>query len=92
MREWNVCARLLATRAEPVLTLDVSPRMIRLTRERSRQYANSEFQVADAVLWEFPVNHFDCIVLIATLHHLPLEAMFTKNKGCLEGWPCFSVQ
>src|SRR5260221_7750131 len=76
-------ARLLATRAEPVLALDVSPQMIRLARERSRQYANSEFQVADAVLWEFPVDHFDCIVSIATLHHLPLEAMLTKMTDAL---------
>jgi len=63
--------------------LDVSPQMIRLGRERSQQYANIEFQVADAVVWEFPPEHFDCIVSIATLHHLPLEAMLTKMKRAL---------
>src|SRR5438128_2452777 len=57
--------------------------MMRLARERSRQYAQSEFQVADAVLWEFPVDHFECIVSIATLHHLPLEAMLTNMKDAL---------
>jgi len=76
-------ARLLATRAQQVLALDVSPQMIRLGRERSQQYANSEFQVADAVVWQFPPEHFDCIVSIATLHHLPLEAMLTKMKRAL---------
>jgi len=63
--------------------LDVSPQMIRLGRERSQQYANSEFQVADALVWEFPPQHFDCIVSIATLHHLPLEEMLTKMKRAL---------
>jgi ubiquinone/menaquinone biosynthesis C-methylase UbiE len=66
-----------------VLALDVSPQMIRLARERSRQYGNIEFLVADAVLWEFPPQHFDCIVSIATLHHLPLEAMLAKMKDAL---------
>ena len=66
-----------------MLALDVSPQMMRLARERSRQYAHSEFHVADAVLWEFPVDHFECIVSIATLHHLPLEAMLTKMKSAL---------
>jgi ubiquinone/menaquinone biosynthesis C-methylase UbiE len=76
-------ARLVATRAEPVLALDVSPQMIRLARERSRQYANTDFQVADALLCEFPPDHFDCIVSIATLHHLPLEEMLTKMNFAL---------
>ena len=53
--------------------------MMRLARERSRQYAHSKYQAADAVLWEFPVDHFDCIVSIATLHHLPPEAMLTNK-------------
>ena len=57
--------------------------MMRLARERSRQYAHSKYQAADAVLWEFPVDHFDCIVSIVTLHHLPLEAMLTNMKDAL---------
>jgi ubiquinone/menaquinone biosynthesis C-methylase UbiE len=76
-------ARLVATQAELVLALDVSPQMISLARERSRQYANIDFQVGDALLWEFPPEHFDCIVSIATLHHLPLEEMLTKMKRAL---------
>ena len=76
-------ARLVATQAELVLALDVSPLMIRLVRERSREYENIDFQVADAQLWEFPPEHFDCIVLIVTLHHLPLEEMLTIMKRAL---------
>jgi len=46
--------RHLATRAEQVLALDVSPQMIHLARERSQQYTNIEFHIADALSWEFP--------------------------------------
>ena len=76
-------ARLLAKRAEQVLALDVSPQMIRLARERSQQYPNITFHMADALSWEFPSNHFDCIVSIATLHHVPLEEMLLKMKRAL---------
>ena len=43
-------ARLLATRAEQVLALDVSQQMIRLAKERSLQYTNIEFHMADGNL------------------------------------------
>jgi ubiquinone/menaquinone biosynthesis C-methylase UbiE len=76
-------ARLLACRAEQVLALDVSPQMIRLAQERSHHYPNITFRVTDVLAWEFPSDHFDCIVLIATLHHLPLEEMLLKMKDAL---------
>jgi ubiquinone/menaquinone biosynthesis C-methylase UbiE len=47
--------------------------MIHIARERSSHYANIDFQRADAFAWEFPSESFDCIISIATLHHLPLE-------------------
>jgi ubiquinone/menaquinone biosynthesis C-methylase UbiE len=76
-------ARLLAARSEQVLALDMSPQMICLAQERSQQYPNITFQVADALSWELPSNHFDCIVSIATLHHLPMEEMLLKIKQAL---------
>ncbi len=75
--------RHLATRAEQVLALDVSPQMIHLARERSQQYTNIEFHIADALSWEFPSDYFDCIISIATLHHVPLEEMLLKMKRAL---------
>ncbi len=57
--------------------------MIRLAKERSKQYPNIDFHVADVMGWEFPAAHFDCIVSIATLHHLPLEEMLMKMKRAL---------
>ena len=78
-------ARLLATRAERVLALDVSPQMIRLAEVRSQQYPHITFHMADAMSWEFPSDHFDCIVSIATLHHVPLEEMLLEDEACLKG-------
>ena len=76
-------ARLLAKRAGHVLALDLSAQMIRVARERSAQYANLDFQLADVLSWEFPREQFDCIVSIATLHHLPLEDLLIKMKTAL---------
>jgi ubiquinone/menaquinone biosynthesis C-methylase UbiE len=76
-------ARLLAQRSERVLALDLSPRMIQIARERSKQYPNVDFQVADAIEWEFSPAQFDCIVSIATLHHLPMDDMLTRMKEAL---------
>jgi ubiquinone/menaquinone biosynthesis C-methylase UbiE len=76
-------SRLLAERCEQVLALDLSPQMIRIARERAKADANVEFQVADASTWAFPAERFDCIVSIATLHHLPLGEVLAKMKGAL---------
>jgi ubiquinone/menaquinone biosynthesis C-methylase UbiE len=76
-------SRLLAERCEQVLALDLSPQMIRIAKERAKADANAEFQVADASTWAFPAERFDCIVSIATLHHLPLGEVLAKMKGAL---------
>ena len=76
-------SRLLAEHSERVLALDLSPQMIRIARECARAHANVEFRVADATTWDFPTERFDCIVSIATLHHLPLDEVLIKIKGAL---------
>lgn len=77
-------ARLLARRFRRVLALDLSPQMIEMARERSREYRNIDFQVADASTQEFSSEQFGCIASIATLHHLPLEPMLFKMKNALK--------
>jgi ubiquinone/menaquinone biosynthesis C-methylase UbiE len=76
-------SRLLAKRSDSVVALDLSPRMIEIAKERSKPYSNIEFQVADATRWALPVEAFDCVASIATLHHLPIEDMLLKMKGAL---------
>ena len=64
--------------------LDFSLNMIRVARERSDKFCNIDFKCADALTWDFPVEQFDCIASIATLHHLPMEPMLLKMKSALK--------
>ncbi len=75
--------RALAARSTHVLALDLSPNMIRVAKDHSREFSNIDFQIADAVETEFPSDHFDCIVSIATLHHLPMEKMLVRMRDAL---------
>jgi SAM-dependent methyltransferase len=77
-------ARLLAKRSEKVLGVDLSPKMLEIARERSREYRNIDFQELDVLSWGMPVERFDCIASIATLHHLPFEEMLVKLKKALK--------
>jgi SAM-dependent methyltransferase len=76
-------SRYLARRSDHVIALDLSPQMIRVAREQSRGYPNIDFEVADVMTWDFPAQRFDCIVSIATLHHLPLRPMLEKMRNAL---------
>ena len=76
-------SRRLAERSDRVVALDLSPQMIQIARERSKCYSNIKFQVADATTWEFPLERFDCVASLATMHHLPIEEMLPKMKGAL---------
>jgi 2-polyprenyl-3-methyl-5-hydroxy-6-metoxy-1,4-benzoquinol methylase len=76
-------ARLLASRAEHVLALDLSPQMIRLARERSTGFASIDFEAADVLSRSFSPEQFDYIVSVAALHHMPMEAILLKMKKAL---------
>jgi SAM-dependent methyltransferase len=77
-------ARLLGRHSGRVVALDLSPEMVRVARQRSVDFPNIEYQVADVLEWPFPVEVFDCIASIATLHHLPMERMLEKMKSALK--------
>jgi SAM-dependent methyltransferase len=76
-------SRLLAAHAERVIGLDLSPQMIRVAVERSRDFDNITYVVADATEWSFPAGTVDCIATIATMHHLPFDDMVGKFKAAL---------
>jgi SAM-dependent methyltransferase len=77
-------ARLLAKRCKRVVALDLSPEMIRVARSRSTGFDNLEFQLADAVQWNFPQYHFDFVCSIATLHHLEQRELLVKIRESLK--------
>lgn len=77
-------SRLLASRAEKVLAVDLSPQMIRLAKERSKLYPNIDFIEGDAATFHLPNNQFDCIATLTTMHHLPIESILEKIKKALK--------
>ena len=77
-------SRLLAKRFDKVFAIDLSPNMIAVAQQRSRQFSNIDFQVADVMDWELPGEKFDVIVSIATLHHLPIENLLPYLKAALK--------
>ena len=77
-------SRLLAQRSQKVLAIDLSSQMIRIARTRSRQVPNIDFQVADVMALELRERHFECVVSIATLHHLPFAEMLGRMKAALK--------
>jgi ubiquinone/menaquinone biosynthesis C-methylase UbiE len=76
-------SRLLAERSDQVVALDLSPAMIEAAKECSKPYSNIDFRIVDAMSWAFPVEAFDCITSIATLHHMTTEEMLLKMKRAL---------
>jgi SAM-dependent methyltransferase len=77
-------SRLLARHADRVLALDLSPEMTRVARERSAQYPNIEFEVADVTSRRLPADRFDTITSIATLHHVPFGATLAQLSTSLK--------
>lgn len=77
-------SRRVASRADLVTALDLSPEMIRVARSQSAQASNIDFQVADVNNWIFPSEQFDAIASIATLHHLALRGLLPKIKDALK--------
>lgn len=77
-------ARVLGERCKRVVGIDVSPEMIRVAQERSAGVGNIEFELADAMRWEFPKAHYDFVCSIATLHHLEQRELLIKIKEALK--------
>jgi ubiquinone/menaquinone biosynthesis C-methylase UbiE len=76
--------RQLATRAASVMAVDLSPQMIRLARQQSTAYPNIEYMMGDVMRLSLPAEHYDCIVSLATLHHLQMEQALSKMKDALK--------
>lgn len=77
-------SRILAKRSKYVEGIDLTPEMIRSSKELSKDFKNIEYKVEDVMEHEFSENKYDCIVSIATMHHLPLEKILIKIKNSLK--------
>jgi ubiquinone/menaquinone biosynthesis C-methylase UbiE len=76
-------ARSLARHFERVIAVDLSPEMVRRASELSRGIENVDFRQSDVSAWDMPSAAFDCIVSIATLHHLSMEETLQKLAAAL---------
>jgi SAM-dependent methyltransferase len=76
--------RLLSKHARHIFAVDLSPQMIRLARQQSIDYPNIEYATADVMRLSLPFESYDCIISLATLHHLPLEQAVLKMKDALK--------
>ena len=81
-------SRLLAERANHVLAIDLSPKMIESARLFSSGYANIEYRSDDVMDLVLAPQSFDCIASIATLHHLALDSIYPRLARALKpgGW------
>ena len=75
---------LLANYTDKVIAIDLSPNSIQIAKHRSRQFNNIDYQVADISQWRFPVERFDVITSIATVHHLSLEKLLPQLQAALK--------
>lgn len=75
--------RRLAGRAERVVAVDLSPRMIEVARARSEGCANVEYVLGDVMELPLAEGEFDCVATLTTLHHLPLAEVLKKIRKAL---------
>lgn len=66
-------SRALANRGHQVTGIDLSPEMIRVARERDLPSHHVTFLCGDFMRDSLGDETYDCVVSIATLHHMNLE-------------------
>lgn len=67
-------SRTLADRGYRVTAIDLSPEMILVARRRTSAAQEVIYECEDLFGTALDGRSYDCVVSIATLHHLPLEA------------------
>jgi 2-polyprenyl-3-methyl-5-hydroxy-6-metoxy-1,4-benzoquinol methylase len=77
-------ARAIAGRGVKVTGIDASPEMIRLARERAGDDARIEFVCGDFSVHSMAFGLYDCVVSVATLHHLSAESALAAMKNLVK--------
>jgi ubiquinone/menaquinone biosynthesis C-methylase UbiE len=76
-------SKVLATRSQSFLGVDLSSEMLRLAEGRLSDCANVEFVLGDFMAIDLEDRIFDCVVSIATLHHMPFEDAVERMRKVL---------
>lgn len=70
----------LNNKAQEIIGIDISPKMIEQAIQRSKPFINIKYQIGNYLETKFEEESFDCIVSIATVHHIPFEVFIKKVK------------
>jgi len=74
-------SRALAARGGRVVGMDLSPEMIRLARARTPAALDVTYRCADFLNLAADEPMYDCVLSVATLHHLPLDVAVGRMAG-----------
>ena len=73
--------RAMAARGLEVTGVDLSPEMIRAARERTPAALGVDYRCGDFFEMALAEHGYDCVLSVATLHHLPLEEAVARMAG-----------
>lgn len=73
----------LAKYSESVIGLDLSQKMT-AHAQKLNSSDNIKYFTADYLNYDFPKNHFDCIITMAVLHHINFDSFAEKVKHDLK--------
>jgi len=74
-------SRALAARGCRVVGMDLSPEMIRLARARTSSTLDVSYRCEDFLSLSADEPTYDCVLSVATLHHLPLDVAVGRMAG-----------
>jgi 2-polyprenyl-3-methyl-5-hydroxy-6-metoxy-1,4-benzoquinol methylase len=74
-------SRALAERGHSVTAVDLSPEMVCVARQRTSANQDVTYQCGDFFSESLDGQTYECVVSIATLHHLPLGAAVKRMSS-----------
>lgn len=77
-------SRMLSSKSEKVIAVDISSEMISLAKSKSEDYNNIEYQYANLFELKNSTERFDCVISIAMYHHYYLEDVLRKSLDLLK--------
>jgi 2-polyprenyl-3-methyl-5-hydroxy-6-metoxy-1,4-benzoquinol methylase len=77
-------SRALADRGHRVTAVDLSPEMVRVARQRTSAAQDVTYLCGDLFGDSLDAQTYECVVTIATLHHLPLDAAVQRLSRMVE--------
>lgn len=77
-------SRLLVERSEKVIGLDLSMEMLKRAEKLSQDYPEINYRLENVMDYPLETEQYDCIVSIATMHHLSMELIFKRVKEALK--------